>query len=438
MGIGCLTISLAALLVHWLFDAEPPMKAISGLGRISAYLLSVYLVLRFAEILFSGEAGLLLERSWDNLNFWIEIALSALIPVAFLFRRQYRESKTAMFWIAACATVGMSLNRVNVAGLATVSLTQSFYFPAWTEWALSLGVLSAAGLVYLFCVEHFNLFEGVRRENVLERHDPGYLDHTDWAALFFQGQRWGEIRIYSLVFILALAASVGFLSNDSVYGVSPRNTPTYDARMVDVYKVPNRNGPGVSFLIGEPDEVDPYEEMKATVLMIDGNRDGRYVLFDHDAHADRLGRFGDRDTSCVLCHHMNKPFNQGTRCFECHSDMYLPFDIFDHQLHMDEHDGNAGCVECHKDPNLRKFRGNSTDCLECHKGMRPEGSRVNVTDPRKRNLASGYMDAMHELCISCHEETQHTLVEPDENFSRCTHCHRGLPGMDDEVWDRYQ
>ena len=47
--------------------------------------------------------------------------MSAVIPMVFLFQKKYRDSKTAMFWIAACATVGMSLNRVNVAGLATLS-----------------------------------------------------------------------------------------------------------------------------------------------------------------------------------------------------------------------------------------------------------------------------------------------------------------------------
>ena len=31
MGIGCLTISLVTLFVHWLYNAEPPMKAISGI-----------------------------------------------------------------------------------------------------------------------------------------------------------------------------------------------------------------------------------------------------------------------------------------------------------------------------------------------------------------------------------------------------------------------
>jgi Ni/Fe-hydrogenase subunit HybB-like protein len=435
MGIGCLTISLVTLAVHWLYNAEPPMRAISGLGRISAYLLVTYLVLRFAQIVVSGEGGYLVERSWDTANFWIETLLSAAIPVVFLFQKTYRDSKTAMFWIAACATVGMSLNRVNVAGLATLSLTRSIYFPAWTEWAVTLGILSAAALVYLFAVEYFHLFENVSKTNVTESYEPGHLDHTDWAALYFGSQRFGEMQVYSLAFVLAIALSFGLLSDDAVYGVGPVATPTTNARVVEVTKAPAVDGAGTRFVI-EPNSGG--NGTLADVLMIDGNRNGRYVLFDHEHHQVTLSESSSSDSSCVLCHHMNKPFDRGTRCYECHTDMYLPVDLFDHDYHMGKLGGNEGCSRCHQDPQQLKIRENTPDCLECHKGMRPEGSRVNVTDPLKRYLASGYMDAMHELCIDCHEEMQPGLAQPKENFTSCTNCHRGLPPLDDEVWEKLQ
>jgi Ni/Fe-hydrogenase subunit HybB-like protein len=430
MGIGCLTISLVTLFVHWLYDAKPPMKAISGLGRISVYLLGVYLVVRFAEILIAGEAGYLFAGGWDAVNFWLEISLSALVPIVFLSQKKYRSSPMVMFWVSAFATLGMSLNRVNVAGLATLSTTRSLYFPAWTEWAVTLGILSGAGLVYLFAVEYFDLFEGVKKKQPSDDWEPGYLDHTDWTALYFNGQRLGEMRIFSFAFVLAIALSFGLLSDDAVYGVAPVKTPTTNARVVEVYRAENPDGPGTLF------QLDGSEGEKVNALMVDGNRDGRYVLFDHDGHSEVLGSPNAPDTSCVLCHHMNKPLDQKTRCYECHTDMYLSVDLFDHSLHVKKHDDNKGCSECHQDPNLPKIRANTPDCLECHKGMRPEGSRVNVTDTEKRYHASGYMDAMHELCIDCHEERQPTLAEPNENFARCANCHRNLPSVDDDVWAR--
>ena len=44
-------------------------------------------------------------------------------------------------------------------------------------------------------------------------------------------------------------------------------------------------------------------------------------------------------------------------------------------------------------------------------------------------FAAGYMDAMHGLCIKCHEEK--VEKEPavfDPEFARCTSCHRDANG----------
>ena len=433
IGIGCLTISLVTLFAHKLYDVEPPMHAISGLARISAFVLTAYVVLRLGEIVVAGETGLLFAGSWDTVNFWLELCLSGFLPIAFLSQREFRESKTAMFWICLTATVGISLNRVNVSGLATLSLTDSFYFPAWTEWVVTLGILSGAGLVFLFAMEHLGLFEGVSKERVVERYEPGHLDHTDWAALFFGTQRFGEIRVYSTAFVFGIALCFGLLPDRAVYGVAPTETPTFGIRTVEALKVPiGESASGTSFLIGrsESDET----EVATDVLLIDANRNGDYVLFDHDGHSRSLGEPYDPNTSCGLCHHMNKPLDKNTGCSECHTDMYLAKDVFNHEFHANELGGNDGCVECHTDPNLPKLRENTTDCLECHSGMRSADSRVNITDPAKQFLASGYMTAMHELCIKCHEERQPTLPVPNEHFARCSNCHQGLPSLDDEVW----
>jgi hypothetical protein len=192
--------------------------------------------------------------------------------------------------------------------------------------------------------------------------------------------------------------------------------------------------PRVSFLVGLPES--DGDAVAVDVLLIDGNRNGDYVLFDHEGHTFELSEENDPRTSCVSCHHMNKPLDTSTGCSECHTDMYLAADIFDHDFHREELGGNAGCVECHFNSSLPKLRENTTDCLECHSGIRAEGSRVEITDPAKQYRASGYMTAMHELCIGCHEERQPTLMIPNENFSRCSHCHQALPDLDDEVWNR--
>lgn len=434
MALGCLTISFVAIVVYWLYGGDPPMRSIAGLGRFSAYLLIAYLALKFGQILLGGEAGLLLAGGLDTANFWVEVVLSAVIPAALLMRPRYRESRNAVFWISLCAIVGMSLNRVNVAGLATLSLTHAVYFPTWTEWLMTFGILSAAGLFYLFCVEYFGLFEGLGQEKVSEWITPERFDHTDWKALYFGGQRLGSVRLYSIAFTLAVAISFGLASDGAVFGVAPESTPVDDPRWVKVGVRGGEDDSSAEFVVtSEPGNPHPAVPEDA-VMLLDSNRDGRYVLFDHEKHVSRH----DDKKSCVLCHHMTKPYDQYTGCYECHSDMYLAVDMFDHNLHIRKTGGNPHCADCHTDMSAPKIMVNAKACRECHKGMIVEGSRIEATSPRIDPIAVGYMDALHKLCIDCHKEVQESMAEPNENLSRCTHCHRSLPDLTDEAWGRYQ
>ena len=52
-------------------------------------------------------------------------------------------------------------------------------------------------------------------------------------------------------------------------------------------------------------------------------------------------------------------------------------------------------------------------------------SRVEEPEEGMTGYAAGYMDAMHNLCINCHEEK--VAEEPEKyspNLSTCTNCHR--------------
>lgn len=433
MALGCLTISFLTMIVYWLYGGKPPMKAISGLGRISAYLMGSYVVIKFVEIFASGEGTLLVQGGWDTVNFWIEVALSSVIPIIYLSQKRFREKQSAIFWVSLCAIIGMSLNRVNVAGLATLSLTKTIYFPAWTEWAMAFGILAGAGLFFLFCAEYFGLYEGLKRERAQEWITPAQFDHTDWKTLYFGGQRLGPVHLYSLIFILAAAASFGLVSNNAVFGISPEKTVVKNPRQVQITTTGGEDGSSETFALADI-KTNPHSKgSTTTVLMLDGNRDGRYVLFDHERHKTRY----DGEKSCELCHHMNKPFDQYTGCYECHNDMYLTVDIFNHDLHVDKMGGNRQCSRCHTDIKLPKVRENTKQCLECHQSMVQQGARVAINSPLLNSKTVGYMDAVHGLCITCHKEVQQAMSEPNENLSRCAHCHQSLPDISDKAWERH-
>jgi Ni/Fe-hydrogenase subunit HybB-like protein len=436
IGVGCLTISWVALVVHRLYRAEQPMDAISGLARIAAYVLGFYLLVRFAGIIATGKGGLMFVPSWDVANFWLEILLSAAIPAALLANERFRQSPSAMFWVATSAILGICLNRINVAGLATVSTTNQLYLPAWTEWTVTAGILAGAALVFLLCVENFNVFEGIDDERLAAVYTPRKVDHGDWRTIFFRN-RQADASVYSVALVLAVGLTLVLMPREGIFGLSPEATPAEGPRIVQIESGKASDVTGVSFSIpavghGQNGGSDPD---RLLALMIDGNRDGDYVIFDHEAHVSKQG---GGDDSCVLCHHMQKPYEEVSECTGCHSDMYLAVDIFDHGTHADHLKGNEGCIECHTDPAADKLRDTAKECGECHETMRPEGTRVDIVKAQQTTIAPGYMDALHEACIGCHEEEMATREETGGDLSAdlttCTNCHRDLPRLEDEAW----
>jgi hypothetical protein len=158
---------------------------------------------------------------------------------------------------------------------------------------------------------------------------------------------------------------------------------------------------------------------RTPLLVIDGNRDGRLVLFDHRGHEARLGD----DASCAKCHHMNMPLDQATSCWECHRDMYEPTPTFSHGSHVRHTGGNDGCVECHHGSAAVKSFQTSTACAQCHEAMAgPQSTIIAPTD--RWNEAAGYMDAMHGLCIACHKNkaAEDPLRFPT-TLAECRACH---------------
>jgi hypothetical protein len=103
--------------------------------------------------------------------------------------------------------------------------------------------------------------------------------------------------------------------------------------------------------------------------------------------------------------------------------MYEPTDIFIHASHVAKLNGNEGCVKCHADTAVAKTRETATDCSHCHNDQIAGSAVIEAPEPRW-GAAAGYMDAMHGLCITCHENAvEKSPQQYAENLPRCDTCH---------------
>jgi Ni/Fe-hydrogenase subunit HybB-like protein len=394
IGLGLMMVSTESLVSSWLYEREPELEVVQGLGKAARWVLGGYVVLKLADVLARGQGAALVAGNYESWLFWIELLVSAVVPAVLLSIQSIRRSVAGLTTAALMSVAGFVMNRIDVGGLAQIGPTGTRYVPAWTEIWMSLGVVAAAALAYFFVAERFNLFHAgpVKREqfrNTLAGFDPGtFVARPDPYT--------AGLARYTLAGVFGAAAVLAFLPQSAFAGLSLKSQRV--------------TAPG-------------YGDK----IVIDGNRMGESVAFDHKAHVGREGG----DTSCARCHHLQNPGERATGCARCHRDMYQKTSIFDHRLHESRLGREKGCSSCHVDEAAEKDLAHTKACLDCHKHMLPQAATLKPRDPPRLGPAPSYVAALHGLCIKCHEERAKDARLDKPALGQCATCHTGkVPAFD--------
>jgi len=381
IGLGLMMVMFESHFTAHLYRRKPETGVLAELGGAARWVLLAYLALRFGDLAARGQLWRLWGGEWQVKMFWFEMAVMAIFPAILLSIPRLRRTQAGQWSVAGLGIFGVVLNRIDVGGLVHLGRGEEFYVPAWTEFAISAGVVSAAALLFLFLVERFRVWEERPAD---PESDPAKLPEFDPV-----GQTWLGVpavagrTIYSLAFILSASLGLALLA--------PK--PAAAGRGVEPSRVQRARG-------GE-------------TLWIDGNLNGYGVAFPHEQVARRLGG----TASCVKCHHMNFPRDRNSGCYECHRDMYRASDAFRHDWHYSPEGARVACWQCHDQGKVRNA-ASAKPCDRCHRDLVPAGATIRV----KQYQAIGYAQAMHALCIGCHARRAKEEGKPD--LARCTDCHK--------------
>jgi hypothetical protein len=282
------------------------------------------------------------------------------------------------------AVAGLVLNRLDVGITGLMRTSDTGYFPSLAEISLSLGVIAMAGLVLIYLVENFRVFENTPARSRLLPSGPETHSLDRPGRLRSFGSMSSPARISLLVVISASIAMATF-SAQALEGMGLESSPVQA----------------------------PLGAQARSVLLINGDRDDDSVLFPHQALIEKLGG----EASCAKCHHLSLPGDESSPCYRCHSDMNRETSIFDHSVHVAKLQGKWSCEQCH-DPLQPKNLANSKPCHECHADdmalAPPETGRFDF-------WARSYADAMHGLCVKCHEEQDQQAGQT--RLATCRACH---------------
>ncbi|RKX26722.1 MAG: hypothetical protein DRP45_02815 [Candidatus Zixiibacteriota bacterium] len=395
VAIGPIMLILAILVITRIYRRRTDSQTLSKLGLLSVFGVLVYGLVRLIDIGVKGKFAMIFDGSWQSTFFLVEISLMVVIPLVLMGVRRLRNSSGSLWVASLSAVIGLGFDRANIAGIM-LSVDGPMYTPTLFEVLVSLAIISAAILAFLFGIERFKIWD-TKWEDPREKPE-SHPDFDRSAEVWLGTPRLAGRSVYSLIFVVSLAVGFAIIPGKRIYS------------------------DGVQ-------EVVSQKAYGGDTLCIDGNRDNYGVTFDHKAHVVR----NSNDSSCVLCHHMNQPNDKQSGCYSCHRDMYQTTDAFRHDWHADPANANIGCMECHA-IDQERLATTAKACDQCHKDLIPPGATITI----EKYMAPSYTDAMHFLCIDCHRQKAEELTDKPD-LALCTTCHRWKhPNhLQDEVAEKY-
>jgi Ni/Fe-hydrogenase subunit HybB-like protein len=157
--VNCLFLGYAAVVTESTlssagFGRRPETRLLGSLAPVMAWLLLLFLVLRFGELAARGRLGATASPGKHAAYFWVETVL-LLVPAVMLLGRKARERASTQFKAALLMLAGGVLYRFDTFIVAYDPGPGWVYFPSTLEVLITAGFVAAQVMLYLFIVRRF-------------------------------------------------------------------------------------------------------------------------------------------------------------------------------------------------------------------------------------------------------------------------------------------
>ena len=139
------------------FGKQLEFPLLTGLGRVLAVVLAVYLTIRTLDLVHRGVLSLLKQPRTETYMFLLEGAL-LFMPMGLLFLRRIHNSPTGLYFASVLVLLGLVTNRMNVAITGMQASSGTYYFPKWTEFAITLSLVAAAFFLFWLAAKYLPIF----------------------------------------------------------------------------------------------------------------------------------------------------------------------------------------------------------------------------------------------------------------------------------------
>jgi Ni/Fe-hydrogenase subunit HybB-like protein len=402
MGAGIGTIILLMITACWLYRREIDTGLLSRMANWSGILLALYFVIKVADFTINKKWGYVVgpDLTWESYIFWIEISLQAIVPMFVFAIPQYRKSLVGLCIGSSAAFFGLAMHRLDSGIVGYFRTSEAIYIPSISEFVLSFGVLSTAGLVFFFLVERFHILDEPGGHGERDAQDAHAAPQVKlWtrkeAMSVFAGS--ATVKVLAIAIVVAPVSWFAFRS-EATGPFKPTAQPVFEA--------------------------DDKRVKAPELIRIDSNNNGDFADFTHKEHIQTFMKEYSlvEEATCEKCHHLSLPVKKEdigkereyTNCRVCHKDMEVATLVFN----LEEHSKYVKFDLSDRKQDVRS-------CIGCHRENMPGLEKYELTG--FNFYAPGFKQAMHGLCLTCHRLEE---ADPADALSRgnCLGCHRAYEG----------
>lgn len=158
MGAGM--VIFEHIVTSRLRNHEPDLTALRGFAKALPWLIGLYLLIKVVDVFRTGAGVYLFEFSRGSIGMWIELSVGVLLPLVWFLTPELVRSERGMLWGAVFVVAGGIINRLNTVMTAVVVEKWAPYQPAWSEIAISVGIIAAGIIVLDYISDNFPVHAG--------------------------------------------------------------------------------------------------------------------------------------------------------------------------------------------------------------------------------------------------------------------------------------
>jgi Ni/Fe-hydrogenase subunit HybB-like protein len=159
ISIGYSVVVIESALSSAVFKRPAETSTLASLTGVIQIVLWLYIILRLADIAFRGNLGLIFAWDRHSAVFLIEMALF-LAPAILLFDKGRTREIGFLFRMALLIILAGTLYRFSTFLIAFHPGGGYKYFPSVTELLITIGLVSAEIMAYIFIVKRFPILAG--------------------------------------------------------------------------------------------------------------------------------------------------------------------------------------------------------------------------------------------------------------------------------------